>query len=100
MRRSECPYRSRAYEHPLVKKTNPDYLVRVFFFAVALFAAVFVGLAYLPAELLGPGEKALSTTTRLIISAVAVAPLVIALLWDRLEKVKFGGFEIALNELT
>jgi hypothetical protein len=75
-------------------------IVLLGYLVVLIFAAVFVGLGFLPAGTLGPNAEALSTTERLILGAVVVAPLVVGLLWDRLENIKFGGLEIALTELT
>jgi hypothetical protein len=75
-------------------------IVLIGYLVVLLFAAVFVGLGYLPAGALGPKTEVLSITERLILGAIAVAPFAIGLLWDRLENIKFGGLEIGLTELT
>ena len=58
--------------------------------------AVF-GLAYL---LLKRSAATLTTTQQLILSGVAVAPLVLALLWEHLKGVKVGQVEITWNEVT
>jgi len=55
------------------------------------------GLAYF---LLKRSAHALTTTQQLILSGVAVAPLVLALLWEHLRGVKVGQVEITWNEVT
>jgi len=65
---------------------------------VVIFAGVFVGLGYLPENVVGTTAEEISVTERLIISAIAVAPLLLALLWDRFKSIKVGEFEISLNE--
>jgi hypothetical protein len=59
---------------------------------LALFALVFV--------LLRRNTPTLTTTHVLILSAVSVAPLVLALLWEHLKGVKLGQVEISLNEVA
>jgi hypothetical protein len=45
-------------------------------------------------------SSTLTTTQALVISGVAVAPLVLALLWEHLKGVKVGQVEIALTEVA
>ncbi len=79
---------------------NRILVVLAGYLIVLLFAAVFVALGYLPPGALGPKTEPLSTSERLILGAIAVAPLAAGLLWDRLVNIKFGGVEIALAELA
>jgi hypothetical protein len=55
------------------------------------------GLAYF---LLKQNAPTLTTNQHLILSGVAVAPLVLALLWEHLKGVKVGQVEITLNEVS
>jgi hypothetical protein len=59
---------------------------------LAVFAAIYFVLRRQPSNL--------TTTQALILSGVAVAPLVLALLWEHLKGVKVGQFEITLTDVT
>jgi len=59
---------------------------------LAIASIAYFGLGKLPMEL--------NHTHRLIISAVAVAPLLLALLWEHLKGFKVGEVEITLNEVA
>jgi hypothetical protein len=59
---------------------------------LALAAIAFFSLGKLPMEL--------THTHRLIISAVAVTPVLLALLWEHLKGFKVGQVEITLNEVA
>jgi hypothetical protein len=59
---------------------------------LAIFAAVYV--------VLRRESSALNTTQALVVSGLAVAPLVLALLWEHLKSVKVGQLEITLTEVS
>src|SRR5258708_38893722 len=59
---------------------------------LAIFAGVYV--------VLRRESSTLSTTQALVVSGIAVAPLVLALLWEHLKGVKVGEVEITLAEVA
>lgn len=77
---------------PIISQKRRLLIAAVGYGVVALFAGALL--------LLRHHYPALSSTERIIFSAVAVAPLVLALLWEHLKGFKVGEIEITLAQVA